>query len=554
VWQQTYDPLGNAVLSTAMAALPVVVLLGLLLLGFSALRSAFAGLAMALVIAVFGFGMPTKLVFSAAVYGGFFGLFPIGWIVFNAVFFYRLTLVTGGFDVLKSSVAMLSPDHRIQALLIAFSFGAFIEGAAGFGTPVAVSAAMLIGLGFPPLLAAGLSLIANTAPVAFGGLGIPIITLAKMVESDPQRIPHVEWALSAMAGRQLPFFAIIVPIWLVAILAGWRGVLGCWPVIMVCGGSFGLIQFLLSNFHGPSAVDVVGGLGSLVCTSVFLYFWKPRSVWRIDGSTPLTNHVVPSTISTQQVVHAWFPWLVMSVLVFLWALPPVKSNLMNWAGRKIPVPFLHEATSRGPEVAHDAKPEKAEYDFFPIAGTGTALFVAAIFAGWWYRMSLSRFTQVLGVALWDMRIALSTIVLMLSLAHVTKYCGSDATMGLAFTKVGWWYPLFAPLLGWLGVALTGSDTASNALFGGLQKITAEKLGLESTLIVASNSTGGVMGKMVDAQSIVVAAVATGQQRQEGSILRFVFPHSLALAFLVGLLTLIQAYWLTWMIPKIPSGG
>lgn len=558
-WVQVYDPLSNAWLSTLLAALPIVVLLGLLVIGQSAPRAAVAGLLVALGVAMFGFGMPGSAAAASAVYGALFGLLPIGWIVLSAVFLFHLTVRTGQFEVVKHSVAAISPDRRMQALLIAFSFGTFVEGAAGFGTPVAISAALMIGLGFSPLYAAGLALIANTSPVAFGALGTPITTLAKISGID-------EMLLSQMAGRQLPFFSLIVPAWLVATMAGWRGVVGAWPAILVCGGSFAGIQFLTANYHGPTLVDVVGGLGSLVSLAVFLRFWQPREVWRFPDEPPVETHAAPPVLTRGQIAYAWMPWLLLSVLVFLWGAPQVREALnggpadrpnalagisrVTWemprldrqVYRTAPVVEVPEGSDRA------AEPERAIYDFNWLSTTGSGIFIAAILTAFWLRVSPRAFFEEFASTIFKMRWALLTIACMLALAFVTKYSGSDATMGLAFTRTGWLYPFFAPMLGWLGVALTGSDTSSNALFGSLQRITAEQLKLNPVLIVASNSTGGVMGKMIDAQSIVVAAVATGQNGGEGRILRFVFFHSIALACLVGLLTLAQAYWLTWMIP------
>jgi lactate permease len=462
--------------------------------------------------------------------------------------------------------------------LIAFSFGSFIEGAAGFGTPVAISAALLIGLGFSPLYAAGLALLANTSPVAFGALGTPIITLARISEIDVM-------ALSQMAGRQLPLFSLMVPFWLVAVMSGWRGVVGCWPAILVCGGTFAGLQFWTANFWGPMLVDVVGGLGSLAALTVFLRFWQPKEVWRFDDapnttaagdrdgvkggliaqrSTTMAGQ--STTLTAGQVVHAWMPWAILSVLVFLWGWGGFKAMLDGGTAEKPnalagitrlswPVPGLHERVYRTAPVAdvppgadRADKAEAAVYDLNWLSATGTGIFLAAVLSAIWLRIRPADFARQFIQTLWKMRLALATIACMLALAFVTKYSGGDATLGLAFTRTGWMYPFFAPLLGWLGVALTGSDTSSNALFGSLQRITAEQLGLNPTLIVASNSTGGVMGKMIDAQSIVVAAVATEQHGQEGRILRFVLPHSLSLAALVGLLTLLQAYALPWMIP------
>lgn len=561
-WVQVYDPLGSPWLSTLLAAAPIVVLLGLLVIGQSAPRAAAAGLGTALVVAIAGFGMPATAAWGAALDGACFGLLPIGWIVFSAVFLYHLTVRAGQFEVVKHSVAALSPDRRMQALLIAFSFGTFVEGAAGFGTPVAISAALLIGLGFSPLYAAGLALLANTSPVAFGALGTPITTLAKISGID-------EMALSQMAGRQLPFFSLIVPAWLVATMAGWRGVLGCWPAILVCGGSFASIQYLTSNFHGPTLVDVVGGLGSLVSLALFLRVWQPKEVWRFEDEIALERGPATSDmeqLTTRGVMFAWVPWVLLSIMVFLWGTPAVR-ELLDGGSPEQPnalagiskltweVPGIHNRVYRTAPVVpvasgsdRAAQPEDATFKFNWLSATGTGIFLAALLSAAWLRLSPREVVAEFFLTLGKMKWALATIASMLALAFVTKYSGSDATLGLAFTKTGALYPFFAPMLGWLGVALTGSDTSSNALFGSLQRITAEQLGLNPTLIVASNSTGGVMGKMIDAQSIVVAAVATEQTGGEGRILRFVFWHSVALAGLVGLLTLAQAYLAPWMIP------
>lgn len=571
-WIQSYDPIGSAWLSPLVAGVPILLLLGLLGFGISAPVAAIAGLASALVVAIAAYQMPTSMAFASAGYGACFGLLPIGWIVFSAVFLYHLTVRTGQFEVVKRSVAAISPDRRMQALLIAFSFGTFIEGAAGFGTPVAISAALLIGLGFRPLYAAGLALIANTSPVAFGALGTPILTLARVSELDVM-------ALSQMAGRQLPLFSLVIPAWLVATMSGWKGVRGCWPAILVCGGSFAAIQFVTSNYHGPGLVDVLGGVGSMIALAVFLRFWQPKEIWRFpdearsvssprtDGSEePSSKSHADKPLSARQVAYAWVPWVLLSVMVFLWGWPSWKTALNGGTSDEpnvlagstsftFDVPHLHNQVYRSGRVANkpnDAdpadRPEKAQFDLNWLSTTGTGIFLAAVLSAFWLKVAPSVFFRQFAVTLFRVRWALLTIACMLALAFTTKYCGSDATLGLAFTHSGWLYPFFAPMLGWLGVALTGSDTSANALFGSLQKITAEQLGLNPILIVASNSTGGVMGKMIDAQSIVVAAVATEQPGSEGQILRFVFFHSLVLAALMGLLTLLQAYVFPWMIP------
>ena len=563
-WVQNYDPLQQPFFSTLMAASPVVALLTLLVLGWQAHRAALAGLGLAIGVAVLGFGMPLLSVIAAALYGAAFGLMPIGWIVVAAVFLYRLTVVSGQFDVVKQSVASISLDHRIQALLIAFSFGSFIEGAAGFGTPVAISAALLIGLGFPPLLAAGIALIANTSPVAFGALGTPIIVLADVSGLD-------EMALSRVAGRQLPLFSLLIPAWLVVTMSGWKGLRGCWPAVVVCGGSFSVLQFVMSNYHGPTLVDVVGGIGSLLITAGFLKVWQPKEVWKLKSDS--TWHVVArndgiaqnakrgDTTDLQPVYwKAWVPWALLSLMVLLWGWPAIKTELNGGTVQKpnflhgisvlsYPVPALDKHIYRTAPVAMVAegsdraeKGEEAVYKFNWLSATGTGLFLAAWMSVLWLKIPWTTAVVTLRDTLMRLRLALLTIACMLALAYVTKYSGADATMGLAFTKTGSWYPFFAPLLGWLGVALTGSDTSSNAMFGNLQRITAEQLHLDPTLIVASNSTGGVMGKMIDAQSIVVAAVATEQTHGEGKILRFVFWHSVALALLMGLLCLVQSWF------------
>lgn len=572
-WVQDYNPLGSVFWSTAVAASPIVLLLGLLAFGMRAPVAALAGLIAALLAATWGFGMPADAALAAAVQGACFGLLPIGWIVVSAVFLFHLTVRAGQFDVVKRSVAALSPDQRMQALLIAFSFGAFLEGAAGFGTPVAISAALLIGLKFTPRYAAGLALLANTSPVAFGALGTPILTLAKVSGLEVAQ-------LSQMAGRQLPFFSLLVPAWLVVVMSGWRGLGGAWPAVLVCGGSFAGIQFATSNYLGPELVDVAGGLGSLVSLAMFLRVWQPREVWTIcthqgaaaggdaqaepDGCEAATTSGPPP--QRGEAMRAWMPWAMLSLLVFIWGWPQVKTVLnggtaerpgLLWGigKRSWEVPRLHGRVYRTRPVVpvpagldRAAQPEEACYEFSWLSATGTAVFLAALVSAAWMGLAPAVVARQFLATLWRARAALATIACMLALAFTTRYSGCDAALGLAFTRTGGLYPFFAPLLGWLGVALTGSDTSSNALFGSLQRITAEQLGLSPVLMAAANSTGGVMGKMIDAQSIVVAAVATEQHGREGEILRFVLPHSIVLAALVGVVTLVQAYWLPWMIP------
>ena len=553
-WSHVYDPLGSPLLSTGVAALPLVVLLGLLAVaGWSAPRAALAGLIVALGIAIGIVGMPIDAAAAAAVYGAAFGLFPIGWIIVAAMFLYRLSVEAGALDVMKRSVTGLSSDHRLQALLIAFSFGAFLEGVAGFGAPVAISAALMVGAGFPALEAACLALIANTAPVAFGSLGTPIVMLAKVTGLDEQ-------AISAMAGRQLPFFSLIVPAWMVLAMAGWRGLAGVWPAVLVCGASFALVQCAMANFVGAALVDVVGGVVSLVVLATFLRWWKPRETWQHGegwSQAKATEHPDAKPDSRGRIAWAWTPWALLSVVMFLWGLPPVKTRLEGKAGLlsasvvapEFSVPRLDRRVAKVPPATRERQEiERAVYRLNWLSAAGTGILVTALMAVPWLGISWRRAWRIWWANLAALTASLATIAAMLALAFVTRYSGTDVTLGLALTWSGAFYPFCAAILGWLGVALTGSDTSSNAMFGSLQRVTAEQLGLDPLLICTANSTGGVMGKMIDAQSIVVSATATGTHRQEGAILRRVFPHSLALAALMGLLVWLQSGPFSWMVP------
>jgi lactate permease len=557
VWEHVYDPFGSVVLSTLAAVAPLAVLLGLLAFaGWPADRAALAGLATAVVVAVAGAGMPADAAVAAAAAGGCFGLFPIGWIIVGAMFLFRLSVEAGALDVMKRSVTSLSADHRLQALLIAFSFGAFLEGAAGFGAPVAISAALLVGAGFPAIEAACLALLANTAPVAFGALGTPIITLAKVTGLDEQ-------AISALAGRQLPFFSLIIPAWMVCMMGGWRSLVGVWPAVLVCGASFAAVQLAVSNLVGAALVDVAGGIVSLVALAVFLRVWSPPTIWRHGGGeTPAGERPPPDEPgdSPVRIAWAWAPWAFVSVAVLVWGLPPVKAALEGRGGAaawlspmvvapEFPVPRLDGRVAKVPPATREAREiERAVFRLNWLSAAGTALLLAALVAVPWLGIPWSRAGWIWLDNLRRLSGSLVTIAAMLALAFVTRFSGTDVTLGLALTRTGGLYPFFAALLGWLGVALTGSDTSSNAMFGSLQRVTAEQLGLDPLLICTANSTGGVMGKMIDAQSIVVSATATGSYRAEGAILRRVFPHSVVLAALVGLLVWLQSGILSWMVP------
>jgi lactate permease len=567
-WLQTYNPLGNALLSTLVAALPIVVLLGSI--AWLRVRIHFAallGLGVALLVALLVYRMPVKLAGLTTFYGALFGLFPIGWIILNVIFVYQLTVKRGHFEVLRNSLAAVAPDPRIQLILIAFSLGAFIEGVAGFGTPVAITGAILIQLGFKPLHASGLALIANTAPVAFGSLGIPITTLNQVTGMDL-------FALSKMVGRQLPFFSLIVPFWVVAAYAGWRGMLGIWPAALTAGVAFAVPQFLVSNFHGPWLVDNVSGACSIVAVVVLLRFWKPRDTFSHSPADSLTHSPAPRRYAPREIFSAWLPWIILSGFIFIWGQPqmkwalngeeqkynprlqkllaPTQPHLRDVTKLQIPIAGLHQQVRRGPEIAgENAAPEKALYEVNWLSATGTGILIAGIIAGAVMGFSPARLFRTYLETIWHIRFSLATIAAMLALGYVSKYSGSDATLGLALAHTGMAYPFFGTLLGWLGVALTGSDTASNVLFGSLQQITARKIGISDILMGAANSSGGVMGKMVDVQSIVVASTATNYYGGEGNILRFVFWHSIVLASLVAMLVFLQAYvWpFTLMVVK-----
>jgi lactate permease len=538
-WTQSYTPVFDSLFASAIvASLPLVVLLGLLgWFRFKAHHAALLGLLASLLVTTFVYRMPAGLGIVSAVYGAAYGLFPIGWIVLCAIFVYDITVATGTFEIVKESIAGLADDRRIQVLLVAYCFGAFIEGAAGFGTPVAMSAAMLIGLGFRPLQAAGLSLIGNTAPVAFGALGTPIIALAGVTG-----LPLLQ--LSGMVGRQLPIFSFIVPFWVVWAMAGWKATLEVWPACLVAGLGFACTQFLVSNYHGPWVVDIASSLVSMAALVLLLRFWRPRTIWRFESEERQTTGGHEHT--RRELWNAWMPWILLSLFVFIWGLPEVKAfldGIGSFTSLKFHIPVLDKAVFRNVPIVPTPKAEEAVYLLNWLSATGTSLLFAGIVSGLFLRLSPLRLIQILWGTLKRIRISLLTIGAMLGLGFTIRYGGLDATLGLAFAATGSLFPFFSPLLGWLGVALTGSDTSSNVLFGNLQQITAQAVGISPILAAAANSSGGVMGKMINAQSIVVAGAATNQQGSEGAILRYVFWNSLVLVCLVGILVMIQAYLL-----------
>jgi len=580
-WTQVYDPLGHWWLSTLVAALPIIVLFGLLAgLKVKPHWCAAAGALTAVIVAIFVFGMPPVLAAVSFGYGVAFGLLKIAWIVLAAVYLYDISVETGQFEIMKESIAGITADRRLQVLLVAFCFGAFIEGAAGFGAPVAIAGAFMIGLGFRPFHAAALNLIANTAPVAWGAIGTPVHTLAAVTglpESD----------LSAMIGRILPLTAMLVPLWLVRCMAGWSETFEVLPAILVTGVSFALTQFFWSNYVDSNLVDIMGGVVSIIALVIFLRFWQPKTVWRFEYDEEVRpqpaqeeefsdqfgaewqphdfdGELKAGPYAPRQILKAWMPFAILSAFVLLWGLPPVKSlinrattpafevRLANGKLRPGPpgwdVPYLHNIVYRAAPVVNKPTPEAARYDFNWLSATGSGCFLAAISAGLSLGLSPVALAKIFWRTLVRMRLAMIAISFMLGLGFVTRYSGLDAVLGLAFTRTGWLYPFFGTFLGWLGVALTGSDTSSNALFGSLQRITSQQLRIDPILMCAANSAGGVMGKMVDAQSITIATAATEQVGNEGVIFRFVAWHSVALGAIVGVIVIAYAYVFRFMVP------
>jgi len=579
-WNQVYDPFGMWWLSTLVAALPIIVLFGLLAgLKVKPHWCAIAGAFTAVVVGILVFKMPLAIAVSSFTYGVAYGILKIAWIVLAAVYLYDISVETGQFEIMKESIANITPDRRLQVLLVAFCFGAFIEGAAGFGAPVAIAGAFMIGLGFKPFHAAALNLIANTAPVAWGAIGTPVHALAAV-----SALPESD--LSAMIGRILPFTAVIVPFWLVRTMVNWEETFEVFPAILVVGFSFAITQYLWSNHVDSNLVDIAGAVVSILATIIFLRFWKPKKIWRFEyddapaapagpqnvedvsggkwSPKEVDGFVAPRKYTFGQVARAWMPFAILSVFVLCWGLPKIKLA-MNQAttpsfkvtmadGKPRPGPAgwdwpgLHNKVFRTAPVVAKPTPEPARYDFNWLSATGTGCFFAAIVSGLFLGLGPLQLMKIFWKTLVRMRLAMIAISFMLGLGFTTRYAGLDAVLGLAFTRTGWLYPFFGTFLGWLGVALTGSDTSSNTLFGSLQKITAQQLHIDSVLMCAANSAGGVMGKMVDAQSITIATSATNQVGNEGTIFRFVLWHSIALGAIVGAIVMAYAYLVPQLVP------
>ena len=557
-WQQFYTPLGSLGWSAAAALIPIVFFF--LALAVFRLKGHVAGsitLALSIAVAIFAFQMPADMAFAAAGYGFAYGLWPIAWIIVAAVFLYKLTVKSGQFEVIRSSVLSITDDQRLQVLLIGFAFGAFLEGAAGFGAPVAITAALLVGLGFNPLYAAGLCLIANTAPVAFGALGIPITVAGQVTGIDPFKI-------GAMAGRQLPFLAVLVPFWLVAMMDGWRGIKETWPAALVAGVSFSVTQYLTSNFIGPELPDITSALVSLISLTLFLQVWQPAraakaavadvspAVTAFAGGFGGTRSTTPTPYSFVQILKAWSPFLILTVLVTIWTLKPFKALfavggvLQNWV-LYFAIPHLDQLVIKVAPIVLNPTPIAAIYKFDPISATGTAIFFAALISMLVLRIDVKTGLTSLRDTLIELKLPILSIGMVLAFAFVTNYSGMSSTLALVLAGTGVAFPFFSPFLGWLGVFLTGSDTSSNALFASLQATTAQQIGVDPTLLVAANTSGGVTGKMISPQSIAVACAATGLVGRESDLFRFTLKHSLIFATFVGLITLLQAYVFTGML-------
>ena len=544
-WHQIYDPAGNIWISSLIASLPILFFfVALTLLRMKGYLAGTITVVLALLVSIFFFRMPIAMALAAAGAGFLFGLWPIAWIIVMAVFLYKITVRTGQFEIIRASVVSVTEDQRLQMLLVGFSFGAFLEGASGFGAPVAITAALLAGLGFNPLYAAGLCLIANTAPVAFGAMGIPILVAGQVTGIDAFKI-------GAMAGRQLPFLSFLIPAWVILIMDGWRGVRQTWPAILVCGGTFAVTQFLTSNFIGPELPDITSALVSLISLTIFLKFWKPKNIFRFPGQEATLK---VESHSFAQVARAWSPFAILTVFVTVWSVKPFKALFarggnLAWTVINKPVPMLDKLVIKMPPIVNGPTPYASVYTFDWLSATGTAILLSAVVSILVLRMKPMDAIKTFGSTLNSLKLPIFSIGMVLAFANIANYSGLSATLALLLATTGLAFPFFAPFLGWIGVFLTGSDTSSNALFCNLQANTAHQIHVSSTLMVAANSSGGVTGKMISPQSIAVASGAVGLVGRESDLFRFTLKHSLMLAGLVGVITMLQAYVFTHMIPQ-----
>ncbi|MGV3557432.1 L-lactate permease [Larkinella arboricola] len=534
-WTQVIDPFHNIALSVLVAAVPILFIFwALIVRKMKGYQASLIATALAALLAVLVYGMPLKLAVLSIGHGALYGLFPICWLVIMSVFLFNLTVRSGQFEIIKHFMASITGDRRLQALLIAFSFGSFLEGTAGFGAPVAITAAMLVGLGFNPLYASGICLIANTAPVAFGSIGIPI-TVASQVSDIP------EMPISQMVGRTLPILSIILPFYLVTLVAGFKRATEVFPAVLVSGVSFAFLQWFSSNYLGPSLPDVIAGLGSIICLMVFLRFWKPKAVWRFANEPAPT--FVTTTYTSGQVLRAWSPFIVLTIMIIAWGLQPIKDVLNSWGLFQFEVPGLHNAI-----LGQDGNPIPKIFKVNYLSAAGTAILIADLIAiplvGLTYREGARVFVDTLN----QLKFPILTIAAVLGFAYIVNDSGITLTLAAVLANTGSWFPFFAPVLGWLGVFITGSDTSANALFSKLQYATAQTIGVDPVVTVAANVSGGVVGKMISPQSIAVAAAAGDLVGKESQLFRFTVAHSFLMLVIICFITLAQAYAITWIIP------
>lgn len=550
-WQQMYDPMGNIWISSLIALIPIIFFF--LALAVFRLKGSVAGtitVVLALLVSLFAYKMPVLMALASMVYGFFYGLWPIAWIIIGAVFLYKISVKTGQFDIIRSSILSITEDQRLQMLLVGFAFGTFLEGAAGFGAPVAITAALLVGLGFKPLYAAGLCLIVNTAPVAFGAMGIPIIVAGQVSGVDTMEI-------SQMVGRQLPFMVPIVLFWIMAIMDGWRGVKETWPAVVVGAGSFAIAQYLTSNFVGPELPDITAAIASLVSLTILFKYWQPKHIFRFADQDANMNEDVAAQkqkkYSIGQIAKAWSPFAILTVMVTIWSVKPfkdlfAKDGALHDLVISIKVPFLHQMIQKMPPVVTEIKDYDAIYKFDWISATGTAIFIAALITIAYLKMKPKDAVVTFGETLNELKIPIYSIGMVLSFAFVANYSGMSSTLALALAHTGSAFTFFSPFLGWLGVFLTGSDTSANALFSALQATTAQQIGVPEVLLVAANTSGGVTGKMISPQSIAIACAAVGLVGKESDLFRFTVKHSITFTFMMGIMITLQAYVFPWMIP------
>ncbi|WP_296278037.1 L-lactate permease [uncultured Acinetobacter sp.] len=550
-WQQIYDPMGNIWISSLIALIPIIFFF--LALAVFRLKGSIAGtitVVLALMVSLFAYKMPVTMAFASMVYGFLYGLWPIAWIIIGAVFLYKISVKTGQFDVIRSSILSITEDQRLQMLFVGFAFGTFLEGAAGFGAPVAITAALLVGLGFKPLYAAGLCLIVNTAPVAFGAMGIPIIVAGQVSGVETMEI-------SQMVGRQLPFMVIIVLFWIMAIMDGWRGVKETWPAVIVGGGSFALAQYLTSNFVGPELPDITAAIASLISLTILLRFWQPKHIFRFaNEDSNIDENLAEQKLkkySIAQIAKAWSPFAILTAMVTIWSVKPFK-DLFTKDGAlhdlviSIKVPYLHQLVQKMPPVVPEIKDYDAIYKFDWFSATGTAILIAAIITIIFLKMKPKEAVITFGETVNELKIPIYSIGMVLAFAFIANYSGMSATLALALAHTGQAFTFFSPFLGWLGVFLTGSDTSANALFGALQATTAQQIGVPEVLLVAANTSGGVTGKMISPQSIAIACAAVGLVGKESDLFRFTVKHSITFTVMIGIIITLQAYVFPWMIP------